>query len=100
MPCQREDAHCVDSSSASSWMSVSLVPCGVMSPPSFSVDVVVGRNRQELNEFVAQSDLLEQPPRLAEPPDSVELLHLIVKHRADVLPQHASMPQPLPDLRA
>src|SRR5712692_2701134 len=94
MPLQRCRFQSRLNSSASSWINVR------SSIVASSVDVLVRRDGQELDELVAQRDLLEQRARLVQPRDAVELLSLLVDRAAHVLLRDTPVAQPLPDLRA
>src|SRR5689334_13535339 len=76
--------------------------------PRISVQVLVGREREELGEVVAEGDALEHGARLVGPallPHLVadlgaDLGHLLVEHRAHVVACELAVADPLPDLRA
>src|SRR5215469_13311088 len=84
-------------------------------PHQASVDQFIGRQRQELDEFVRQRNLVEDPSGLLEAPATVDLLairltqpgQLLVLDPADevsihyrTLGQVHAIVHPLPDLRA
>src|SRR6185437_11975065 len=77
-------------------------------PVRHLVDEVVGLEREEGGEVLAERDGLEHPPRLLWPaffprlvPDLVvDPAHLLVEDLADLLAGHLAVADPLPDLRA
>jgi hypothetical protein len=64
--------------------------------PKVLVDVLVGRQRQELDELVAERHLLEQLPRLGVV--ALELRDLLLDRSLDVGPRDLAVLEPLPDL--